>query len=47
MSEAFIHLDGVKKVYRTRGQDFLAVSEATFAVEQGELESLVGPSGCG
>ncbi len=47
MSEAFIHLDGVKKVYRTRGQDFLAVSEATFDVEQGELVSLVGPSGCG
>jgi NitT/TauT family transport system ATP-binding protein len=47
MSEAFIHLDGVKKVYRTRGVEFLAVSEATFDVEQGELVSLVGPSGCG
>ncbi|MBK8008403.1 MAG: ABC transporter ATP-binding protein [Rhizobiales bacterium] len=47
MSEAFIHLDSVKKVYRTRGQDFLAISEATFDVEQGELVSLVGPSGCG
>jgi NitT/TauT family transport system ATP-binding protein len=47
MSEAFIHLDGVKKIYHTRGQDFLAVSEATFDVEQGELVSLVGPSGCG
>ncbi len=47
MSEAFIHLDGVRKVYRTRGAEFLAVSEATFDVEQGELVSLVGPSGCG
>lgn len=47
MSEAFIHLDSVKKIYRTRGQDFLAVSEATFDVQQGELVSLVGPSGCG
>ncbi|MBX3519122.1 MAG: ABC transporter ATP-binding protein [Xanthobacteraceae bacterium] len=47
MSEAFIHLDGVKKIYRTRGEEFLAVSEATFDVEQGELVSLVGPSGCG
>jgi NitT/TauT family transport system ATP-binding protein len=47
MTQAFIHLDGVKKIYRTRGQDFLAVSEATFDVEQGELVSLVGPSGCG
>jgi NitT/TauT family transport system ATP-binding protein len=47
MSEPFIQLSGVKKVYRTRGQEFLAVSEATFDVHQGELVSLVGPSGCG
>ncbi len=47
MTEAFIHLDNVKKVYRTRGKEFLAVSQATFDVEQGELVSLVGPSGCG
>ena len=47
MSEPFIHLAGVKKVYRTRGADFLAVSEATFDVDAGELVSLVGPSGCG
>jgi ABC-type nitrate/sulfonate/bicarbonate transport system, ATPase component len=37
----------VRKVYRTRGADFLAVSEATFDVEDGELVALVGPSGCG
>src|SRR6476646_4394335 len=47
MSEPFIHLAGVKKVYRTRGVEFLAVSEATFDVEDGELVALVGPSGCG
>jgi len=47
MSEPFIHLAGVKKVYRTGGKDFLAVSEATFDVEAGELVALVGPSGCG
>ncbi len=47
MSEPFIQLSGVKKVYRTRGQEFLAVSEASFGVEMGELVSLVGPSGCG
>jgi NitT/TauT family transport system ATP-binding protein len=47
MGEPFIHLAGVQKVYRTRGTDFLAISEASFDVEPGELVSLVGPSGCG
>ena len=47
MGEPFIHLAGVQKIYRTRGADFLAISEATFDVEAGELVSLVGPSGCG
>ena len=37
MTEPFIHLAGVRKVYRTRGADFLAVSEATFDVDAGEL----------
>ena len=35
MAEPFIHLAGVKKVYRTRGAEFLAVSEATFDVDAG------------
>src|SRR3954465_2950784 len=47
MSEPFIHLAGVKKTYRTRGAEFLAISEATFDVGVGELVALVGPSGCG
>jgi NitT/TauT family transport system ATP-binding protein len=47
MAEPFIHLAGVKKAYRTRGREFLAVSQATFDVEEGELVALVGPSGCG
>ena len=47
MGEPFIHLDGVQKAYRTRGAHFLAISEASFDVEAGELVSLVGPSGCG
>ncbi len=45
--EPFIHLSGVRKVFRPRGEDFLAVSDATFDVHEGELVPLVGPSGCG
>ena len=47
MSEAFIHLAGVKKVYRRGKTEHLAISDATFDVMAGELVSLVGPSGCG
>jgi NitT/TauT family transport system ATP-binding protein len=48
MSEPFIALYGVRKIYRgKRGEEFLAVSDVELEVEAGELVSLVGPSGCG
>jgi NitT/TauT family transport system ATP-binding protein len=47
MSQPFIRLKGVKKLYRRGRQEHLAISDATFDVMPGELVSLVGPSGCG
>src|SRR5437870_10811263 len=45
--QPFISLRNVRKVYRSAGQEFLAVSDVTMDVQEGELVSLVGPSGCG
>ena len=47
MADSFIRLSNVRKVYRKGNEEFLAVSDATFDVQAGELVSLVGPSGCG
>ena len=47
MSQPFIHLDKIRKTYRTHDQEFLAVSDVTLDIQEGELVSLVGPSGCG
>ena len=47
MTEPFIHVANVRKTYRKGDESFLAISDATFDVEAGELISLVGPSGCG
>ncbi|WP_198598208.1 ABC transporter ATP-binding protein [Mangrovicella endophytica] len=45
--DPFIRLQGVRKVYRTGGREFLAVSDVTLDIAEGEMVSLVGPSGCG
>ena len=46
-AEPFIHLAGVRKVYRRGKTEHAAISDATFDVMAGELGSLVGTSGCG
>jgi NitT/TauT family transport system ATP-binding protein len=45
--QPFIRLQGVRKIYRSRGEEHLAVSDVTLEVPLGALLSLVGPSGCG
>jgi len=45
--EPFIHLNGVRKVFRVGGQEFLAVSDVTMDIREGALVAIVGPSGCG
>jgi NitT/TauT family transport system ATP-binding protein len=47
VTDSFIHIAGVRKTYRKGEEEFLAISDASFDVEAGELVSLVGPSGCG
>ncbi len=47
MAEPFIRLDGVRKVYRARGKEVLAVSDVTMEIGAGDFVCLVGPSGCG
>jgi NitT/TauT family transport system ATP-binding protein len=42
-----IRMRNLRKVYRTRGQEFLAVSDVTMDIAEGDMVSLVGPSGCG
>jgi NitT/TauT family transport system ATP-binding protein len=47
MREPLIRLNRVRKLYRSAGSDFLAVSDVTMEIRGGDLVSLVGPSGCG
>jgi NitT/TauT family transport system ATP-binding protein len=42
-----VQVDGVGLVYKTSGQDVLAVSDVSLDVKPGRFVVLVGPSGCG
>lgn len=45
--DAIIRLDGVRKVYRTKDKEVVAVSDVSMEIAKGDFVSLVGPSGCG
>ncbi len=47
MSEALIHLDGVKKVFFTEDVETHALSGIHLDIMKGEYVSIAGPSGCG
>jgi NitT/TauT family transport system ATP-binding protein len=46
-AEPMIRLRNVRKVYRTGGREFVAISDVTMDIAAGDMVSLVGPSGCG
>ena len=42
-----VQVTGVGQIYKTSGQDVVAVSDVSFEVKPGRFVVLVGPSGCG
>jgi len=47
LAEPLIRMRNLRKVYRKRNEEFLAVSDVTMDIYPGDMVSLVGPSGCG
>ncbi len=47
MSEAYIQLKNVDKIYVTKNDAITAVRDVTFDIHESELIAIVGPSGCG
>jgi len=47
MSEPLIRMRQLRKVYRKKNEEFLAVSDVSMDIHAGDMVSLVGPSGCG
>jgi NitT/TauT family transport system ATP-binding protein len=46
-ADPMIRMRNVRKIYRTGGHEFVAVSDVTMDIAAGDMVSLVGPSGCG
>lgn len=46
-AEAYVNVDGVRKIYNPGPKQVEALSEVHCRVREGEFASLLGPSGCG
>ena len=44
---AAVEVEGIRKVYRTRGAETVALEDVSFGVGRGEFVTVVGRSGCG
>jgi NitT/TauT family transport system ATP-binding protein len=44
---AFVHADGLNKVYASEGKPIYALKDVHLQIRQGEFVSVLGPSGCG
>ena len=47
MTQPLIRMRQLRKVYRKKNEEFLAVSDVSMDIHAGDMVSLVGPSGCG
>ena len=47
MTEPYIQLKNINKIYQTKEEPVVAVKDADFDIKQSEFIAIVGPSGCG
>ena len=46
-NEPILRLQGVQRIFESRGRQVVALEDFTLDVRRGEFLTIVGPSGCG